>query len=100
MFARSIGSAVGVAVFGAIANAIIDAIGRADHPQAVIDADGGLPGRSAAAVLTIVVSLLMPKIRADDAEAGQPEVTTDRPRRPAGRGRPGARWRGSPANPR
>jgi hypothetical protein len=74
MFARSIGSAVGVAVFGAVANAVLDASGGPTNPQAMIDAGSAVfLAILVATVLTIVVSVLMPKIRADDAELTQPE---------------------------
>ena len=37
MFSRSIGSAVGVALFGAIANAVLSAGGRADESLAAVN---------------------------------------------------------------
>ena len=42
LFARSMGSAVGVAVFGAVVNAVLDRSGGPTEPQAVIDAAGGV----------------------------------------------------------
>ena len=69
MFARSIGSAVGVAVFGAVANAVLDASGGPTNPDAVIDAGAAVfIAVLVATVLTIVSAVAMPKIRADDAE--------------------------------
>ncbi len=73
MFARSIGSAVGVAVFGAVANAVLDTSGGPTNPQAMINAGSAVfLAVLVATVLTIVVSVLMPKLRADDAELAQP----------------------------
>ena len=73
MFARSIGSAVGVAVFGAVANAVLDASGGPTDPDAVIDAGAAVfVAVLVATVLTIVSAVAMPKIRADDAELAQP----------------------------
>jgi EmrB/QacA subfamily drug resistance transporter len=70
MFMRSVGSAVGVAVFGAIANAVIARSGG----DASADAVGA--GSSAvflavvvAAGISIVAGLLMPPTRADDLDA-------------------------------
>ena len=73
MFARSIGSAVGVAVFGAVANAVLDASGGPTNPDAVIDAGAAVfIAVLVATLLTIVSAVAMPKIRADDAELAQP----------------------------
>jgi MFS family permease len=78
MFARSIGSAVGVAVFGAVANAVLDASGGPTNPQAMIDAGSAVfLAVLVATVLTIFVSVLMPKLRADDAELAQPEMAPE-----------------------
>ena len=61
MFARSIGSAVGVAIFGAVANAVLDRSGGPTQPQAVIDAAGAVfVAVLVATVLTTVVAFLMP----------------------------------------
>jgi EmrB/QacA subfamily drug resistance transporter len=78
MFARSIGSAVGVAVFGAVANAVLDASGGPTNPDAVIDAGAAVfIAVLVATLLTIVSAVAMPKIRADDAELSQPEPAAD-----------------------
>jgi MFS family permease len=69
MFARSVGSAVGVAIFGAVANAVITAelagnVSRLDRfPPAVLDqAITAVFGVSAAlALLLVVVTSLMPQ---------------------------------------
>jgi MFS family permease len=69
MFARSIGSAVGVAVFGAVANAVLDASGGPNQPSAVVDAAAAVfVAVLVAALLTCVGAVLMPAIRADDPE--------------------------------
>jgi EmrB/QacA subfamily drug resistance transporter len=72
MFARSIGSAVGAAVLGAVANGVIAASGRpATDPVAATDAGAAVfLGVLVAAVLTVVAGLLMPKV---GAGVGQPE---------------------------
>ncbi len=66
MFARSIGSAVGAAVFGAVANSVIAASGRPET-DALAATDSGAAvflAVFAAAVLTIVAGLLMPRVDA------------------------------------
>jgi EmrB/QacA subfamily drug resistance transporter len=73
MFARSIGSAVGVAIFGAVANAVFETSGGPNQPSAVVDAAAAVfLAVLVAAVLTAAVTVLMPKVRADDS-ALQPE---------------------------
>ena len=75
MFARSIGSAVGVAIFGAVANAVLDRSGGPTQPQAVIDAAAAVfVAVLVATVLTLVATLAMPKARAEDPQHddGQP----------------------------
>ncbi len=69
MFMRSVGSAVGVAIFGAVANAIIAANGGPTSAAAV------QAGSSAvflavliASVITILAGLLMPAVRAEGLE--------------------------------
>ena len=69
LFMRSVGSAVGVAIFGAVANAIIAANGGPTSASAV------QAGSSAvflavliASVLTILAGLLMPAVRAEGLE--------------------------------
>ena len=67
MFARSIGSAVGVAVFGAVANAVFEHAGGPNQPSAIIDgATAVFVAVLVASVLTTIVSALMPAVRADD----------------------------------
>jgi MFS family permease len=67
MFARSIGSAVGVAVFGAVANAVFEQAGGPNQPSAIIDgATAVFVAVLVASVLTTIVSALMPAVRADD----------------------------------
>ena len=93
MFARSIGSAVGVAMFGAVANAVLDRSGGPTQPQAVIDAAAAVfVAVLVATLLTIVVALAMPEIRADDAEL-QPARTRRRShtRQPVAAGRDAGR---------
>jgi MFS family permease len=71
MFARSIGSAVGAAVFGAVANGVIASSGRpATDPVAATDAGAAVfLAVLVAAALTVVAGLLMPKV---DAAVGRP----------------------------
>ncbi|MCS5733681.1 MFS transporter [Herbiconiux daphne] len=70
LFARSIGSAVGVAVFGAIANGILDqAPGGELDPDAIIAASGAVfTAVAICAALTIAAGLLMPRSRVEDVE--------------------------------
>jgi hypothetical protein len=80
LFMRSVGSAVGVAIFGAVANAII--------------AEGGGPSSAAAvqagstavflavfitAVITILAGLLMPAVRAEGLEHDAAEAAAVEP---------------------
>jgi EmrB/QacA subfamily drug resistance transporter len=76
MFARSVGSAVGVAIFGAVANAVITAklagnVSRLDgFPPAVLDpAITAVFGVSAglALLLVVVTSLMPPRVQAPTA---------------------------------
>ena len=70
MFARSIGSAVGVAVFGAIANAIIGGSAAGAHDAGTIQSASTavFVAVAIAAVLTIVAGLAMPRSRVEDVE--------------------------------
>lgn len=70
MFARSIGSAVGAAILGAVANGVIAASGRdATDPVAATESGAAVfLAVLVAAVLTVVAGLLMPKV---DAAVGQ-----------------------------
>ena len=68
MFARSIGSAVGVAVFGAVANAVFERSGGPNQPSAIIDGSTAVfVAVLVASVLTTVAAAVMPAVRADDA---------------------------------
>jgi MFS family permease len=62
LFARSIGSAVGVAIFGALANAIFLAAGT-ETDVAVVEQASGVVfiGVAVAAVATVVAALAMPR---------------------------------------
>jgi MFS family permease len=75
MFMRSVGSAVGVAIFGAIANAVIASRGGDGSSEAV------QAGSSAvflavlvAATVSIVAGLLMPHTKAEDVAHGGPDA--------------------------
>ena len=66
MFARSIGSAVGVAIFGAVANGIIARGGGPTVPTAVRDGAAAVFWAVLiASVVTTVIALFMPKVQAD-----------------------------------
>ena len=79
MFARSIGSAVGVAVFGAIANAIIANAGGPNSPQAIINGAAAVfLSVSVAVLLTAVAALCMPAVR---AESVGPHARSEAPAR-------------------
>ncbi|WP_353112674.1 MFS transporter [Microbacterium sp.] len=68
-FARSAGSAVGVAVFGAISNAVITRGAGPDDPATIISASTWVfIGVAITAVLTLVAAALMPKDGAMDDE--------------------------------
>jgi EmrB/QacA subfamily drug resistance transporter len=66
MFARSLGSAVGAAILGAVANAVITASGRPATDPVAATASGAAVflGVLVAALLTVVAGLLMPKVEA------------------------------------
>ena len=68
MFARSIGSAVGVAVFGAIANSVIARSGGPESASAVQSGSSAVfLAVIVAAALTILAGLVMPAVRAPAA---------------------------------
>ena len=73
MFARSIGSAVGAAVLGAVANGVIAASGRpeTDPVAATSSGEAVFLAVFVAAVLTVVAGLLMPKVTAASGRAGR-----------------------------
>ena len=70
-FARSLGSAAGAAVLGALANGVIAASGRpeTDPVAAVASGSAVFWAVLAAAVLTTVAGLLMPQVRAPEQQA-------------------------------
>jgi EmrB/QacA subfamily drug resistance transporter len=70
LFARSIGSAVGVAIFGAIANAIFaSSSGGQRNPTAVTQAgDAVFIAVLVCAALTVIAGLAMPRSRVEDVE--------------------------------
>jgi hypothetical protein len=70
LFSRSIGSAVGVAVIGAIANSIFAAgVGGESNPRVLTDASGAVfLAVLICAVLTVLAALLMPQARVEDVE--------------------------------
>jgi EmrB/QacA subfamily drug resistance transporter len=63
LFARSIGSAVGVAIFGAVANAVLD--GRVTAPATTSASGAVFLGVVVAGVLTVGAAACMPPVRAD-----------------------------------
>ncbi|WP_433874083.1 MFS transporter [Sinomonas atrocyanea] len=70
LFARSIGSALGVAVFGAVANAVY-ARGAADHATAVVPASAAVfLSVLGAALLAVVAVLAMPRDRGRPTAGG------------------------------
>ncbi|SKC53858.1 MDR family MFS transporter [Okibacterium fritillariae] len=70
MFARSIGSAVGVAIFGAIANAIFAATPNGDNVPSVVESASGavFVAVLVCAVATVVAGVLMPRARVEEIE--------------------------------
>jgi MFS family permease len=70
MFARSIGSALGVAVFGAIANSVYaNTAGGTGEPSAVVAASGAVfLAALAAGLLTVAAVLAMPAVKANAAK--------------------------------
>jgi MFS family permease len=78
LFARSVGSAVGVAVLGAIANGIISGFPGTDkNPDAVVAATGAVFWAVlVAAVLASVAAVAMPKTPVPQRDPATGEVTT------------------------
>ncbi|MEE2815680.1 MAG: MFS transporter, partial [Actinomycetota bacterium] len=69
-FARSAGSAVGVAVLGAISNSLLDAGGGSGDPATVVRASTWVfVGAAAFAVLTLLAAVLMPRDDVPDPDA-------------------------------
>jgi MFS family permease len=72
MFMRSVGSAVGVAIFGAVANRIIASSGGTGTPSAIRDASAAVfLATVVAALLGLAAGLFMPQTRAEDLEQPQ-----------------------------
>jgi EmrB/QacA subfamily drug resistance transporter len=75
MFMRSMGSAVGVAIFGAIANGVFAAHGGEGSPEAIRHGSGAVfLATLVAALLAIIAGLFMPDARAEDLEQHHPEA--------------------------
>ena len=76
MFSRSVGSAVGVAIFGAVANAVIAGNGGPSSVNAIErGSEAVFLSVAIAAVVLLVAGLLMPSTRVEDVEpvpGGQP----------------------------
>ena len=70
MFLRSVGSAVGVAIFGAVANGVIARSGQGDHSPGAIQqaATAVFVAVAVAAVATIAAAVAMPRARVEDVE--------------------------------
>ncbi|WP_372458643.1 MDR family MFS transporter [Agromyces mediolanus] len=75
MFLRSVGSAVGVAVFGAVANGVIERSGLGDHSPVAMQgaATAVFVAVIVAAAATIVAALVMPQARVEDVELAPSE---------------------------
>ncbi|QAY74267.1 MFS transporter [Agromyces protaetiae] len=75
-FARSAGSAVGVAVFGAIANAIFTATPNGEQVPSVVEAAGTavFVGVAVTTALMLLAGLAMPRVRAEDLVAADPRA--------------------------
>lgn len=75
MFARSIGSALGVAVFGAIANSVYaNTTGGADDAPAIVAASGAVfLAALAAGILTVAAVLAMPAVKPGEAGQASPQ---------------------------
>ena len=70
-FARSAGSAVGVAVFGAISNAVIADGGGPDDPSTIVSASTAVfVAAAVTAVLTLVAAAFMPRDRVEQHPDG------------------------------
>ncbi|WP_223691331.1 MDR family MFS transporter [Leifsonia poae] len=74
MFARSIGSSVGVAIFGAIANSIIGQSADGVHDPGTVQGASSAVFLAVAvvAVLTIGAGFAMPRARVEDVELSRP----------------------------
>ena len=66
-FARSAGSAVGVAIFGAISNAVLAAGGGPDDPGTIVQASFGVfVAVAVTALLTLIAAWFMPRDRVEE----------------------------------
>ncbi len=65
VFSRSIGSAVGVAVFGAIANGVLASSGRSVDASTAAASQAVFFGTVVVGVLALLISVLMPQVRPD-----------------------------------
>ncbi len=79
MFMRSMGSAVGVAIFGAVANAVIASHGGETSALAIRDGSTAVfLAVLVAGVLSVAAALLMPAARVEDIEhRREPDVEAD-----------------------
>jgi EmrB/QacA subfamily drug resistance transporter len=79
LFARSIGSSVGVAVFGAIANAIIAQSAAGEHDPATVQhaSSAVFLAVMIVAILTIAAGFAMPRARVEDVEFSPPSPVTE-----------------------
>jgi MFS family permease len=71
LFSRSIGSALGVAIFGAIANGIFRSIGGSEELPSSVEAASGAVfiAVAVAAIATVAAALAMPRTTVVQAEA-------------------------------
>lgn len=78
LFARSVGSAVGIAILGAVANGIISGYpGGAKNPDAVVTATGAVfVAVLIAAILAGVAAILMPKAPVPDGDVRSGSIGT------------------------
>jgi len=82
LFARSVGSAVGVAVLGAIVNGALRGADGSTHPaQLQVAVERALVAVLVVAVLTVVAAAAMPRDRGQSS--GAPAPGRSRPQRPA-----------------
>ncbi len=78
LFARSIGSALGVAVFGAVANAVYaNSAGDGDAPAVVAASGAVFLAALVGGILTVAAVLAMPAVKAD---AGEPDSDPEKSR--------------------
>lgn len=77
MFLRSMGSAVGVAIFGAVANGVIARSGLGEHSPVAIQSASTTVFLAVviAAVVTIAAAIAMPQAHVDDIEHRPAEAT-------------------------